>query len=224
MKKSTVRLTSHSLLGLLFVILACQPNKTKDVVQNETKTVNFDSIRVSLEEMFETDQRYRKQLNEKIQNGEPFDQELVTKMNQADSSNQQHVIRLLNSHGWLEKSKIGEKAADALFYIIQHADIKIMEQYFDQLKALANDNEADKVSAAMMEDRILMYNGKKQIYGTQAKSRVKVDGTSEYFIWPIEDATHVITRRSDVGFITTIEENAKRLNAVYNAEETIPDP
>lgn len=217
------KLISYTLLFLVILVQACQPNKTKEVDKGLIKTVNYDSIRIALEDMFETDQGYRQQLNEKIQNGEPFDQELVNKMNRADSSNQQHVIRLLNTYGWIEKSKIGKKAADALFFIIQHADIKVMEQYFDQLKALANDNEADKVSAAMMEDRILMYNGKKQIYGTQAKSRMKTDGTPVYFVWPIKDATNVNKRRSDAGFSTTIEENAKRLNAVYDPNETIPD-
>ncbi|MEO0333545.1 MAG: hypothetical protein AAF223_17985, partial [Bacteroidota bacterium] len=82
--------------------------------------------------------------------------------------------------------------------------------------------EANATSAAMMEDRVLMYEGKKQLYGSQASGRPKEDGSSEYFIWPIENPEEVNQRRAKVGFNSTVEENAARMNAIYNPNEELP--
>lgn len=76
------------------------------------------------------------------------------------------------------------------------------------------------IDAAMMEDRLLMYQGKKQVYGTQATSTVGKDGSMA--IWPIEDPEKVNERRKAAGFTNTIEENAQRLNAAYNPKEELP--
>lgn len=65
-----------------------------------------------------------------------------------------------------------------------------------------------------------MFQGKKQIYGTQAASWVRPEGGQ--VIWPIEDVENVNKRRKEVGFTTTIEENAKRLGAEYNPNEQLP--
>ena len=63
-------------------------------------------------------------------------------------------------------------------------------------------------SAAMMEDRYLMNEGKPQIYGTQGMS---YDDERGSLIWPIENPETVNERRLKVGYDQTIEEYAKLL-------------
>ncbi len=77
------------------------------------------------------------------------------------------------------------------------------------------------IHAAMMEDRLLMYEGKKQIYGTQASSSSMSNGKS--FIWPIQNPKKVNQLRKEAGFDLTVEENAKRLGTVYNPDEELPE-
>jgi len=48
-----------------------------------------------------------------------------------------------------------------------------------------------------LEDRILMREGKKQIYGTQLHSGPKTNGKLE--LYPIDDEEHVDERRAIVG-------------------------
>lgn len=71
-----------------------------------------------------------------------------------------------------------------------------------------------------MLDRQLMYEGKKQLYGTQGRSYGVLDpktGQLETvsFIWPIKDARGVNERRKKAGFDSTVEANARRLNIEY---------
>ena len=180
--------------------------------------VNYDSIRIELENIHDLDQGYR----EKVSQMKKFDGELVKKMNDTDSLNHQRVVEILQNHGWIPKSKIGDKASEAIFLVLQHGDVETMEKYLEALKKLAAINEASNTNAALMEDRILMYRGKKQVYGTQATMRQKENGTSEYYIWAIENPQQVNQRRQEMGFKLTVEENADRLNAIYNPKEKLP--
>jgi hypothetical protein len=43
-----------------------------------------------------------------------------------------------------------------------------MTKWYPEFKVLANKGEASKVDCAMMEERLLMWQGEKQIYGNQA--------------------------------------------------------
>ena len=94
-----------------------------------------------------------------------------------------------------------------------------MIKWFPEFKKLADIGEADKVECAMMEDRLLMLKGKKQIYGTQA-TVFRED--KKVAIWPIEDPKNVNERRQKIGFALTVEANADRLKAIYNANEQLP--
>lgn len=190
--------------------------------ENNTSDIPYDSLRVVLEEVYDEDQGVREEIMQSIQEGESMDPSLVARMNHTDSINQIRVNHLLERYGWLPQSQIGEKAASALFLVIQHADVETMRSYLPDLKEMVELDEADATSAALMEDRILMYDGKKQIYGTQASGRQKEDGTTEYFVWPIENPEKVNQLRAEVGFGMTVEENAKRLNATYNPNEKLP--
>jgi hypothetical protein len=103
---------------------------------------------------------------------------------------------------------------------VQHAELDFKEQYFPQLKRLAENGEAKKTLCAMLEDRILMMNGKKQIYGTQANNNLRTD--KKFAIWPIENPQAVNELRRKIGFDTTVEENARKLNAEYRPDEKLP--
>ena len=132
--------------------------------------------------------------------------------------------KIVEKHGWLPYSKVGKKAADALFYVVQHSNIEGMKKYLPVIKKEAAKGEASKKGAAMMEDRILMNSGKKQVYGTQAMSfNKKGQAKPRLFIWPIEDVKNVNKRRKEIGFKSTIEEQAKNMGADFDPNEPLPD-
>ncbi|WP_210463873.1 DUF6624 domain-containing protein [Rufibacter roseolus] len=205
---------AFSLVLLFFCVLmtACGQSQQKAPVP-----VPYDALRAELEKIHDTDQAVRQgfdQVKEEDRNA------FFTKMQQVDSVNQIAVIKMLEKYGWLPQSKIGGKAADGLFLVVQHAPARVIRKYLPSLKKMAQKGEASPTDAAMMEDRLLMFEGEKQIYGTQATSMGREDG--KMYIWPIEDSKHVNERRKAAGFRVTVEEYAKLMNAAYNPEEPLP--
>lgn len=179
--------------------------------------LNWDSLRTSLEDIYDRDQGIR----EEVMSQRSFDASLASKMDRADRQNQREVTKILDEYGWLPSSKIGEKASDALFFVVQHADLKTMQRFFPNLQCQAKQGEAKSTHAAMMEDRILMYRGEKQIYGTQA-SMIETNGSEKLMIWPLRDPAGVNWRRNMAGFTTTVEENADNLDAGYDPGLGLP--
>lgn len=180
---------------------------------------NYDSLRTILEKMVDRDQNIRRILVDSVGIDSPNAGPFMKKMRDIDADNQKNIRLILNKYGWIGQSKIGTKAAEAFFYSIQHSDTTLMIEWFPEFKKLADIGEADKVLCAMMEDRLLMRKGKKQIYGTQA---TVFRDDNKVAIWPIEDSKNVNERRKKIGFDLTVEENADRLKAIYNENEQLP--
>lgn len=135
-----------------------------------------------------------------------------------DSLNLVAVEKIIKEYGYPGKSLVGEPENDAAWFVIQHSD-KI-EEYFPLIKKTGEDGELKMSKVAMMEDRMLMYRGEPQIYGTQGKGIHSINDSSKqkdffYIIWPIKNPENVNDLRKNVGFELTVEENAKRMGIEY---------
>ena len=152
-----------------------------------------------------------------------FDLELNYKVIEIDSINQILIIRYLDTYGWPKESEVGRNVSRSFFLIIQHADLELMKKYFEEFLDLSRMDEASKIEVAMMQDRILMYEDKKQLFGTQYGVRKNKKGylTGKYYVWPIENVAAVNQRRDSVGFVRSIEEAAKEMDAEYNKNEEL---
>jgi hypothetical protein len=129
-----------------------------------------------------------------------------------DSCNLVQVKVLLEKYGWMGRSMIGDKANSALFLVIQHADLKTQLKYFPLLQKSAELGESRLSNVALMQDRILMRQEKKQIYGSQVVYD-EVTGAPKFY--PIEDEKNVNVRRAKIG-MTPLEEYAKFFGIEYN--------
>ena len=198
-------------------IYSCNSKPESTAVEQE---IDYRTLKYDLDYMYDRDQEIRQILVDSIGFDSPETGKYITKMMEIDSLNQIRVREILEKYNWLPVSKVGEKASSALFAVVQHSNLEMMEKYYPQLKKLADEGEASPIAAAMMEDRILMNKGQKQKYGTQASSELREDGSAA--IWPIENPDIVDSLRSAIGFDQTVLENAKRLEAEYNPEEKLP--
>jgi hypothetical protein len=117
-------------------------------------------------------------------------------INTTDSLNLIAVSVIINQYGWLSADEIGENANSTLFLVIQHADLKTQEKYLPIMRIAAKNKKLKATSLAMLEDRIAMLQGRKQIYGSQVAWNVQ---TNKYTIMPMLDPDHVDNRRADVG-------------------------
>jgi hypothetical protein len=139
-------------------------------------------------------------------------------INRQDSINLVKVEKIILKYGYPGKSLVGEPTNEAAWYVIQHS--RKIAEYFLLIQKAGEDNEIPFTRVAMMQDRLLRYEGKEQIYGTQGAGEYilnKESGKQEffYFIWPIKNPEKVNELRRKAGFTNTVEENSKRLAIEY---------
>ncbi len=98
--------------------------------------------------------------------------------------NTDRLKNLIEEHGWPIVSKFGEKAAQAAWLITQHSDhdLEFQKKVLEILKSLPKEEVLSK-NIAYLEDRVLVAEGKPQVYGTQ----FYVDGEGEYGPRPISN-------------------------------------
>jgi tetratricopeptide (TPR) repeat protein len=120
----------------------------------------------------------------------------LSKMRRVDAANTAWMKKVLDEHGWPGRSMVGEDGAMAAWLLVQHADadpqfqargLELMKKAWEKQQVRAQD-------LAYLTDRVLVHQGKKQLYGTQfftflGKSMPR----------PIEDEGKVDARRAAMG-------------------------
>jgi|SRR5450432_555962 hypothetical protein len=74
--------------------------------------------------------------------------------------------------------------------------IKTQEKYLPLMRNAVKNGKAKARNLALLEDRVALREGKKQIYGTQVIQKVK---TNEYFVLPLDDPYNVDLKRAEAG-------------------------
>ena len=113
----------------------------------------------------------------------------------------------LDRHGWPGAGLVGADGADAAWLIAQHAigEPEFQRRCLAALQAAAARGEVQRWQPAMLEDRIRIFEGRAQRYGTQLT--VADDGSPQPH--PIEDPDGVEARRRAVGLEPLAERLAK---------------
>ena len=136
--------------------------------------------------------------------------------------NAARLEEMLAEYGWLGKSLVGEDGAEAAWLIVQHAISRpdLQRWFLPLLKAQIGRGENPAWQAAYLEDRILSFEGKPQIYGSQFDWNER-DALSANEIFEPEK---IDERRAAVGLETPYSEYIKAHNeAVKKSNEKPPD-
>lgn len=139
---------------------------------------------------------------------------LLNILRTSDKENLQTARNIISKFGWLGPQKVGMNASQALFLIIQHADLKIQEEYLPVIRAAERRGDLLSSNLAILEDRILMRKGVKQIYGSQGFSD---KSTGKKYFYPIVDPDQLDQRRKSMGLIS-MQEYAKAMNMEWDLE------
>jgi hypothetical protein len=131
-------------------------------------------------------------------------------MSYIDSCNLAEVEPLIAKYGWPGKSFVGVSGNQTVFLVIQHADLATQEKYLPLMEKSVEEGESQLSDLALLQDRVLMRQGKKQIYGSQVV--FNKEGAPEFY--PIEDEKYVNDRRKKAG-LEPIEEYAKYFGIEY---------
>ncbi len=172
---------------------------SKFKVNKEKQEANFDRQLVAmLDTIFNNDQSGRKETDDVKKKYGRDSQEMQAhwkEINKTDSINLIHVRKILDERGWLGPEIVGEQGNLTLFLVIQHANLATQEKYLPMLREATQKGKADKEGLALMEDRVALGQGKKQIYGSQIGVK---PGSDEYYLRPMIDPDHVDRRRNEM--------------------------
>lgn len=206
---------NHTRIILLLVtvtaVLSCFGQRAQ--AQDDKGPAHLDSL---LHRIYREDQAVRQY----SLNMEGMDEDslmaYIQRMAETDLRCQTAVFPILDSLGIPEG--LSDTSYSALFLVVQHSDLEHQRKYYPLFEAGAEKGLIEPSDVATMLDRILMHEGKPQVYGTQTFSQMKTiivkageDGkpengtgtayTSESanYLWPVENADSLDIRRARVG-------------------------
>lgn len=115
---------------------------------------------------------------------------------EVDFANLEIVVNILDQCGMLRLKDVGEKRLATFWLVVQHAAVNYQKQYLPLFKASAQLGELDNGQVLMMEDRILLMEGKPQVYGTQV---IKSNTTGAFELYEVVQPEYLDHRRISAG-------------------------
>lgn len=170
-----------------------------------------------LEAIYQDDQTYRQQVGEVEEKYGRESDEMKAHwklISEKDSVNLIKVKKILDERGWLGPKIIGNEGNSTLFLVIQHADLETQEKYLPMMREAVSKENAKASSLALLEDRVALRKGQKQIYGSQIG---RDQETGEYYVLPLIDPDNVDQRRAKVG-LGTIQDYISNWEMTWDVE------
>ncbi len=177
----------------------------KNALENfQMEEVVCDSIDPILAEVYRKDQEVRRGSGD---------------MMTVDQENRKTVISILEKCGFPKADEVELQSYNAIFFVLQHSPGPIMGYYYRQVEEAVSAGKINRSTFALMQDRLLMGFGYKQVYGTQIMNNQ---------LYELQDPDNVNTRRAEVGlgpietyveyFNLNYEEEIKRMKNQSNAQ------
>lgn len=154
-------------------------NENKKIRQSEVTIIDIDCTNKSeyLKEVYIKDQNNR--INSTINKS-------------IDDENLSIVVSILEN---CKMSSFVKSDYKAIWVVLQHSNVYFMKKYLHVLKYGSKEGLLPASRLALMEDRILVSDGKPQIYGSQ----VYRDSHGKWHVYPIKDDVNVDKRRMNIG-------------------------
>ena len=164
-------------------------------------------LREQLKNMVREDQAVRYEYIKAWQAGDSSAADsLLKRMQYVDSVNLLQVTDILDSRGWVGRDVIGD-ACEVFWVIIQHAGLEAQGKYLPLFREAVERGELQAGAVAMMEDRVAVFEGRPQRYGSQLQRGE--DGS--YTPFELLDADKVDEWRAEVG-MAPLSEYLKEMN------------
>ena len=182
-------------LLILAVILFLYINRDKFTYVGQIELVEVDCNKKGeiLDSVYQSDQRIR-------MSNVPFEQ-----FAKEDHRNQELAISIIEKCGMPSLKEVSRKQLDAIWLALQHTDKKYRKKYFPLIEEAVKKGDLSKQQYALMKDRILMDDGKPQLYGSQIKNGK---------LYELEAPDSVNERRKEME-LEPLEEYLKNFNIEY---------
>lgn len=149
---------------------------------------------------------------------------VAEQMKEIDEENIELVSSLL-TNGLPEGLNL--ESYEAIWLIIDHAGIKQQKQYLPLMKRASKKGLISANGLATLTDRIMMYEGKPQKYGTQSYT-VNVDGKQMIYIWPVNNPRKLNRLRKEINtcsieeYVLLLKESSG-MEVIYEPKLTVKE-
>lgn len=173
----------------------------------------MERLRAELERIHDLDQADRHAVHGYTSGAQK--DSVILHMTRQDSIDLARVTYIIDSAGWLGENMVGYKANQALFLVIQHADLQptVQARYLPVMREAVTEGKARANELAMLEDRVRVNAGQPQLYGSQIGWK-----DDKPFMRPIENEEQVNERRAAVG-LEPLENYAARFGLDWSLPE-----
>ena len=189
------------------------------------KEADYDKKLIAiLDTIYTDDQKSRNQLNtvagkygweSKEVDSMVNDKAFKEKLRKTDSINTVRITSIIDNYGWLGADVVGDLGNSTFFAVIQHSDLKTQEKYLPIMREAVKTGKARADQLALLEDRVALKQGRKQIYGSQ----LGMDPiTKKTYVCPLDDPGNVDTRRAKVG-LPPMQEYLEPAGIKWDVEE-----
>jgi hypothetical protein len=183
-----------------------------------SQKTDLKDVRARLNKIYYEDQTERMHLPE-IQDKFGINssqlKQFLKKVGAKDSLNLIQIDDILNNYGWLSAIDVGDTASMTIFLVIQHSNLANRLKYLPVMRDAVKKGKAKAKHLALLEDRVALEQGKKQIYGSQIGFNI-IDSTN--YVLPLEDPENVDKRRSAVG-LEPIAEYVAYWDIIWNIQD-----
>jgi hypothetical protein len=141
-------------------------------------------------------------------------------MEALHNDNAKMLNEIIDRIGYPTSDKVGKEASEAAWLVIQHsiAQPSFMKKCVKLLEKEVEQHKADPIDLAYLSDRIAVFEGKPQLYGTQ----FDWDENGELSPDPFDNLTKVNDRRRSVRLNTLDEQTQIMREQVKNENQTPP--
>jgi hypothetical protein len=145
----------------------------------------------------------------------PDDLQFAEHIAEIDAQNITWLETIIEQQGFPGLSVVDVDGLQAMFLLIQHSpNFEFQKKCLALMELALPQGESDPVHVAYLTDRILMREGKPQIYGTQGSSLEN----GVIVPHPIEGEEHVNERRKAIG-LEPVEEYFNIMNEMYRTKK-----
>jgi len=160
------------------------------------------ALRKELLTLVEQDQNLR---NEMIKSGVDHpDKAIVARLDALDSQNTVRMRSIIKKFGWPGADLVGWDGTEAAFTLVQHAAHSLQKELFSLLTTKFKAGIIRGPNYALFLDRVLVDDGKPQVYGSKAKPFTQWENGEPVF-YPIADEANVDKRRAEVDLSSLAE-------------------
>lgn len=191
------------------------PNRYRQVYNNTTDRMNYERIAEKIIELKNADLALRDKLVQSGQLNDGYNEE----MKDLHNRNTKILNEIIDTIGYPTTDKLGEEASEATWLIIQHSigQPDFMKKCVKLLEVAVNENKANPKNLAYLIDRVAVFEGKPQLYGTQFDWDENGKLSPHYF----DDLTKVNEMRKSIG-LNSLEEQTDIIRKQAENENQTP--